>query len=70
MNPYTIGHSTRAIVEFVDLLRNAEVTAVADVRAVPKSRTNPQFIRESLPNTLCELQIRYERIVSLGGYLP
>jgi uncharacterized protein (DUF488 family) len=68
MNPfYTIGHSTRTIVEFVDMLRSAEVTAVVDVRTVPKSRTNPQFNRESLPSTLSELQIGYEHIASLGG---
>jgi uncharacterized protein (DUF488 family) len=68
MNPfYTIGHSTRTIVEFVDMLRSAEVTAVVDVRTVPKSRRNPQFNRESLPPTLSEFQIGYEHIASLGG---
>jgi uncharacterized protein (DUF488 family) len=68
MNPfYTIGHSTRSIEEFVALLCRAEVTAVVDVRTVPKSRANPQFNRESLPATLTEFQIGYEHIASLGG---
>ncbi|MBM6582841.1 hypothetical protein ILT44_21785 [Microvirga sp. BT689] len=37
-NPfYTIGHSTRTIPEFVDLLREAKVGLVVDVRTVPRS---------------------------------
>ena len=39
---FTIGHSTRSISEFVNLLTNAGVQLVADVRAVPRSHTNPQ----------------------------
>jgi uncharacterized protein (DUF488 family) len=67
-NPfYTIGHSTRSIPEFVDLLRSASVTIVVDVRTVPRSRTNPQYNRDSLPATLSEFQIGYEHIASLGG---
>src|SRR4051812_5730633 len=38
---FTIGHSTRSIDEFVDLLSNAEVRLVVDVRTIPRSRTNP-----------------------------
>jgi hypothetical protein len=44
MHPfYTIGHSTRSIVEFMDLLRSVQVTLVADVRTVPRSPTNPNI---------------------------
>jgi uncharacterized protein (DUF488 family) len=68
MHPfYTIGHSTRSIAEFVDLLRSVEVTLVVDVRTVPRSRTNPQYNRETLPDTLREFKVGYEHIVSLGG---
>lgn len=68
MHPfYTIGHSTRSIVEFVDLLRSVEVTLVADVRTVPRSRTNPQYNRDTLPDTLAQFQIGYEHIAALGG---
>src|SRR3954447_16841095 len=68
MHPfYTIGHSTRSIAEFVDLLRSVEVTLVVDVRTVPRSRTNPQYNRESLPDTLRQLSVGYERIALLGG---
>jgi uncharacterized protein (DUF488 family) len=68
MHPfYTIGHSTRSIAEFVDLLRSAEVTLVVDVRTVPRSRTNPQYNRESLPDTLRQFKVGYEHVASLGG---
>jgi uncharacterized protein (DUF488 family) len=67
-NPfYTIGHSTRTIPEFVDLLREAKVGLVVDVRTVPRSRTNPQFNRDVLPETLAGYQIGYEHIAELGG---
>ena len=64
---FTIGHSTRLVGEFVNLLRNAEVRLVVDVRTVPRSRTNPQYNSEVLPETLSESDIKYERIPSLGG---
>jgi uncharacterized protein (DUF488 family) len=40
---FTIGHSTRPVSEFVDLLKAAQIDLVADVRTVPRSRTNPQY---------------------------
>jgi uncharacterized protein (DUF488 family) len=45
---FTIGHSTRPLGEFVDLLEEAEATTLVDVRTVPRSRTNPQFNRDTL----------------------
>jgi uncharacterized protein (DUF488 family) len=64
---YTIGHSTRAIAEFVDLLNSASVRLVVDVRTVPRSRTNPQYNRDVLPATLGAFDIGYEHIAALGG---
>ena len=64
---FTIGHSTRTIVEFVDLLRESGVDLVIDVRSIPRSRTNPQFNQETLPGTLAPWQIGYEHIAELGG---
>ena len=55
---FTIGHSTRPIGEFIDLLRTAEVGLVVDVRTVPRSRTNPQYNRETLPGSLSEFSNR------------
>jgi uncharacterized protein (DUF488 family) len=34
---FTIGHSTRPIAEFIDLLRHAGVWLVVDVRTIPRS---------------------------------
>lgn len=64
---YTIGHSTRTIEAFVELLRVAGVAVVADIRSVPRSRTNPQYNRDTLPETLAAFQIGYEHIAELGG---
>jgi len=64
---FTIGHSTRSIVDFVSLLKQADVELVADVRTVPRSRTNPQYNRDALPVSLSEFHIAYEHIAALGG---
>ena len=64
---YTIGHSTRSLDEFVDLLRLGRVERVVDIRTVPKSRRNPQYGADTLPDALAERQIGYSRIASLGG---
>jgi uncharacterized protein (DUF488 family) len=64
---FTIGHSTRPIGEFIDLLAASEVDLVVDVRTIPRSRTNPQYNREALPGSLSGFQIAYEHIPELGG---
>jgi uncharacterized protein (DUF488 family) len=51
----------------MDLLRSAEVELVVDVRAVPRSRTNPQYGEDVLPATLARSQIDYAHIAALGG---
>jgi uncharacterized protein (DUF488 family) len=56
---HTIGHSNRTLEEFLSLLRQHELTAVADVRSWPHSRTNPQFNREPLAKSLKEEGISY-----------
>lgn len=67
-NPFfTIGHSTRTLAEFVDLLRESRVGLVVDVRSIPRSRTNPQFNQDTLPEALTPYQIGYEHIAALGG---
>jgi uncharacterized protein (DUF488 family) len=64
---HTIGHSTRTIAAFVDLLRLGGVRLVVDIRSVPRSRTNPQFNLESLPASLAECQLDYIHLAELGG---
>ena len=64
---FTIGHSTRTVEAFLNLLRVAEVTVVADIRSVPRSKTNPQYNYDLLPETLAASQVGYEHIAELGG---
>lgn len=64
---FTVGHSTRTLAELVELLRSAEVSLLADIRTVPRSRTNPQFNRETLPTALAASDISYEHMAALGG---
>jgi uncharacterized protein (DUF488 family) len=64
---FTIGHGRRPIDEFAALLQQAEVTLVADVRTVPRSRTNPQYNRDVLPQALAPSRIAYQHIAALGG---
>jgi len=67
---YTIGHSTRSIAEFADLLRAVRVELVVDIRSMPRSRTNPQFNFDALPEALAAWQIGHMRIAELGGRRP
>ncbi|MEV0049031.1 DUF488 domain-containing protein [Saccharopolyspora shandongensis] len=55
----TIGHSTHDLPTLVRLLRQHEVTAVADVRSLPVSRFTPQFNRGSVERGLREAGIKY-----------
>ena len=63
---YTIGHSTHAEEQFLALLKQHGITAVADVRSSPYSPRNPQFNREYLQRALAEGGIDY---VFLGAEL-
>ena len=64
---FTIGHSTRSVGEFVELLGESQVELIADVRTIPRSRTNPQYNADVLPASLDEFHIGYEHIPALGG---
>ena len=64
---FSIGHSTRSVAELAAMLQQAGVGFVVDVRAFPRSRTNPQFNFDVLPASLAEWQIGYRHIQSLGG---
>jgi uncharacterized protein (DUF488 family) len=63
----TIGHSTRPIDAFLDLLRAHDVAEVADVRTIPGSRRYPHFGRDNLPSSLAAVHIGYVHLPGLGG---
>jgi uncharacterized protein (DUF488 family) len=65
---FTIGHSTHNYERFLELIRNAGVTAVADVRTAPFSRHFPQFSRDALQTELRMDGIAYSFLgKELGG---
>ncbi|WNL44332.1 DUF488 domain-containing protein [Dyella sp. BiH032] len=64
---FTIGHSNRSLDAFIALLRESEVRRVVDVRAFPRSRTNPAFNADSLPIALADHAIAYRHLAALGG---
>ncbi|MBH3371863.1 DUF488 domain-containing protein [Pseudomonas juntendi] len=64
---YTIGHSNRSFDEFVRLLDSFKVECVVDIRTVPKSRTNPQYNIDLLPDSLNRCGITYRQLPKLGG---
>lgn len=63
----TVGHSTRPIDEFLELLKAHGVQCVIDVRSVPKSRRNPQFGQDALRRSLAGAGIGYTHVPALGG---
>jgi uncharacterized protein (DUF488 family) len=64
----TVGHSTRPLEEFIELLMAHSVSQLIDVRTVPRSRHNPQFNRDTLPIALEGAGIRYGHAPGLGGF--
>ncbi len=63
----TMGHSTRTLEEFIRMLQAHGATCVVDVRTVPRSRHNPQFNKDSLPQSLKEAGLKYVHMAGLGG---
>ena len=64
---WTIGHSTRPINEFLDLLTRQGIRHLVDVRAIPFSRHNPQFNQDALSKSLQAAEITYSHFAALGG---
>jgi uncharacterized protein (DUF488 family) len=64
---YTVGHSTRPLDELATLLRAADVSVLADIRTIPRSRHNPQFNGDVLRPALRLQAIRYVQLPELGG---
>ena len=64
---WTIGHSTRPIEEFIDLLKSHAILVLVDVRTVPRSRYNPQFNTGDLAQSLRNAEIQYRHMPGLGG---
>jgi uncharacterized protein (DUF488 family) len=64
---FTIGHSTRPLDEFIDMLKAHDIRLAADVRTIPRSRHNPQFNGDALAQSLKAFGIDYVHMPGLGG---
>ena len=64
---WTVGHSTRSLEDFLELLAQNGIEAVADVRRYPGSRRWPHFAREQLANALDDRGLAYVWFPELGG---
>jgi uncharacterized protein (DUF488 family) len=67
MTIYTIGHSTRTIDEFIDLLKQHGIQVLVDIRSFPVSRRLPHFNRENMEKSLAQANIEYRWMKDLGG---
>lgn len=64
---WTVGHSNRALDDFMQLLADYQIEAVADVRRFPGSRRQPWYGQTAISATLADHSIEYCWIPSLGG---
>jgi uncharacterized protein (DUF488 family) len=65
---FTIGHSNHSSERFLALLRGSGITAIADVRSIPRSRRWPQFSRGRIERWLADAGIAYVFLgAELGG---
>jgi uncharacterized protein (DUF488 family) len=64
---YAIGHSTRTIDQFIEVLRAHSISMLVDIRTIPKSRHNPQFNEDQLKRSLKDKGIAYLHFRGLGG---
>jgi uncharacterized protein (DUF488 family) len=64
---WTVGHSTRPLPDFLEVLAVYQVELVADVRRFPGSRRQPQFQQPALEAALHRAEIGYVWLSDLGG---
>lgn len=64
---WTIGHSTRSISEFIELLKHYSIHLLIDVRSFPGSRMFPKFNKENLEVEMPANGIAYQHMIELGG---
>lgn len=64
---WTVGHSTRSLDDFTALLQAHGIRRLVDVRTMPRSRHNPQFNKDQLPESMKQAGIQYVHMPALGG---
>jgi uncharacterized protein (DUF488 family) len=64
---YTLGHSTRTREEFLSILDAFSIGLIVDIRAIPRSRRNPQYDQDEFRRWLKEHGVNYMHLGGLGG---
>ena len=64
---FTIGHSTRTIAEFIEIIKAYGIKQVVDIRTIPRSRYTPQFNEDTIRESLKAVKIGYLHMKGLGG---
>ena len=64
---WTVGHSTRSIEEFNQILTSHQIKTLVDLRTFPGSRRYPQFNKPELAESLEAIGIQYVHQPKLGG---
>jgi uncharacterized protein (DUF488 family) len=64
---FTVGHGARPIDELLEVLAEAGVQTLVDVRRFPSSRRHPQFNQAGLAAAVEAVGIAYRHAVELGG---
>jgi len=64
---FSVGHSTHTLEEFIDIIKKFKIEKIIDIRTIPRSRHNPQFNKETLPQNLQAAGIGYLHLTGLGG---
>jgi uncharacterized protein (DUF488 family) len=64
---WTVGHSTRPLTDFLEILAAYRIELVADVRRFPGSRSQPQYQQPALESALHRVGIGYIWLPDLGG---
>jgi len=68
MKIWTLGHSTHEFDELLTLLASHDITLLADVRTVPRSRRHPHFNADALARELPGRGLAYRHLPRLGGW--
>jgi uncharacterized protein (DUF488 family) len=67
---WTIGHSTRTLDFFVEMLQSFDIQLLVDIRSFPGSKRYPQFNKENLETSIPQHHSEYIHLKSLGGRRP
>ncbi len=65
---FTIGHSTRTLHEFLEILKKYKINQLIDIRTMPRSRHNPQFNMNTFAKFLRNRKINYRHMKGLTGF--